>query len=164
MTEPTASTPTVQTRQARGTFEVALPSLAPFHDAPDARLGRRGIDKRFAGDLAGVSRGEMISAGTAVQGSAAYSALEHVEGTLAGQRGAFTLQHTGVMARGTPSLAVTVVPDSGTGELEGLTGTMTIEVTGGQHHYVFDYALPAAAPPAAGPLPGAMPVAGPTAA
>lgn len=150
-TPNTPNTPNTVSGQARGAFEVTLAPLAPYHDAGDARLGRRAIDKRFAGDLEGVSRGEMLSARTAVQGSAAYSALERVEGTLAGRKGAFTLQHTGVMARGVPSLAVAVVPDSGTGELAGLTGMMTIEVTGGEHRYVFDYALPPAAMSAADP-------------
>jgi hypothetical protein len=79
---------------------------------------------------------------TAVKGSAGYVAIEQVTGVLRGRRGTFFLQHRGVMDRGTPTLSVTVVPDSGTGELEGLSGTMTIDIAGGEHSYTFDYALP----------------------
>jgi hypothetical protein len=130
------------TVQGRGTFEVTLTPLATYHDAADAHFGRRSIDKRFAGDLEGTSRGEMITAGTAVQGSIVYSALERIEGTFAGRRGAFTVQHTGVMARGAESLSIVVVPDSGTGELTGIAGTMGIEMVERQHHYTFEFTLP----------------------
>lgn len=128
---------TVLTTRATGTFEV---QLAPQETA--APLGRMSIDKQFHGDLQGTSKGEMLAAMTAVEGSAAYVALEQVTGTLAGRTGTFVLQHTGVMDRGTPSLTVTVVPDSGTGELAGITGTMRIIIEGGRHSYEFDYALP----------------------
>ncbi len=100
------------------------------------------LDKRFHGDLDATSNGEMIAAGTTVKGSAAYSALERVTGTLHGHAGSFVLQHTGVMNRGVPSLVITVVPDSGTGALAGLAGTMTIDIApGGAHAYRFDYTL-----------------------
>ena len=85
----------------------------------------------------------MLAAGTAVKGSAGYVAIERVTGTLGGKSGGFVLMHTGIMNRGTPSLTVTVVPDSGTGDLTGLTGTMAIEITGGKHFYVLEYDLPA---------------------
>lgn len=129
-------------REARGTFEVKLNALPPYHEATDAMLGRRSIDKQFRGDLDAMSRGEMLSAGTAVQGSAGYVAIEHVTGTLGGRRGAFVLQHYATMTRGAPHLVITVVPDSGTGELVGLTGAMSIVIEGGRHSYVFAYALP----------------------
>ena len=126
----------------RGEFEVKLVSL-PTHDtAEGSPLGRRSIDKTFRGDLAAASVGEMLAAGPAVKGSAGYVAIERVTGTLGGKAGSFVLMHTGVMNRGTPSLSVIVVPDSGTGELIGLTGTMAIEITGGKHFYVFEYDLP----------------------
>lgn len=95
----------------------------------------------FRGDLEGTSKGEMLTGGTRVKGSAAYVAMERVSGTLNGKRGTFILHHTGVMTRGAPSLAITVVPDSGTGELEGLSGTMSIEIANGKHSYVFEYTL-----------------------
>ena len=132
------------TARATGPFEVQLKPLPTYETADGAMLGRMSIDKQFRGDLDATSRGEMLSAGTAVKGSAAYSAVERVSGTLGGRRGTFVLQHTGVMNRGTPSLLVTVVPDSGTGELAGLTGTMAIHVEGGRHSYTFEYALPEA--------------------
>ena len=125
--------------RASGTFEVKLAPLQAY--AEDPALGRLSIDKQFRGDLEATSRGEMLSAGTAVQGSAGYVAIERVSGTLHGRAGTFVLQHNGTMARGAPSLSVTVVPDSGTGELAGLAGTMSIDVSGGNHSYTFDYTL-----------------------
>ena len=127
------------TRTASGTFEVTLapqawPEVEPL-------LGRRTIDKRFHGDLDAASLGQMLSAGTAVAGSAGYVAMERVVGTLHGQRGSFVLQHNATMNRGAPQLSIAVVPDSGTDELVGLSGTMRIRVEDGRHHYAFDYAL-----------------------
>lgn len=99
-------------------------------------------DKTFQGDLAGVSKSEMsTAAGIAVKESAAYSAVERLTGTLQG-KGSFALQHTGIMDRGKPSLTITVVPDSATGELTGLTGKMDIIIEGKEHKHVFEYALP----------------------
>lgn len=137
-----AAPPSGAPGQAHGTFEVKLNALAPYHGAADAMLGRRSIDKQFHGDLEGASRGEMLSAGTAVPGSAGYVAVEHVTGALHGRRGTFVLQHYATMTRGAPHLVITVVPDSGTGELVGLTGTMSIEIAAGRHSYAFAYALP----------------------
>jgi hypothetical protein len=129
---------------ASGPFDVKLTPQA--NDAPGegAALGRLSIDKRFHGDLDATSVGEMISAMTAVKGSASYSAIERVSGALHGRTGTFALQHTGIMNRGVPQLTITVVPDSGTGELAGLTGTMGIQIETGQHAYTFDYSFEAA--------------------
>lgn len=138
------------TVRATGPFDVQLKPIPAYETDAGAMLGRMSIDKQFHGDLEATSRGEMITAGTAVKGSAAYSAVERVSGTLEGRRGTFVLQHTGVMDRGAPSLAITVVPDSGTGELAGLAGVMAIQIEGGKHAYTFDYELPAA-PGAAAP-------------
>jgi hypothetical protein len=99
------------------------------------------IDKRFHGELDGTSTGTMLSAGTAVAGSAGYVAIERVTGTLCGKRGSFALQHSGTMNRGAPSLSVTVVPDSGTDELAGLRGSMQIIIEKGKHSYDFDYEI-----------------------
>lgn len=127
---------------ATGTFDVKLGPL-PLADATEGTLlARLSIDKHFHGDLDATSKGEMLSAGTAVQGSAGYVAIERVTGTLEGRRGTFVLQHTGTMNRGVPDLSVTVVPDSGTAELVGLTGRMTIDIANGQHSYTFSYSLP----------------------
>lgn len=125
--------------RASGTFEVKLTPL----DA-EGVPGRMSIDKQFHGGLQGTSRGQMLAAMTGTEGSAGYVAIEQVTGTLAGRGGTFVLQHSGIMNRGAPSLTITVVPDSGTGGLAGLEGTMTIEVADGRHSYVFDYTLPAA--------------------
>lgn len=123
---------------ARGTFEV---KLTPQADG-DAGLARMILDKQFHGDLEAASQGQMLSAGTAVQGSAGYVALERVSGSLQGRTGTFVLQHHGLMNRGTPSLTITVVPDSGTGELTGIAGTMRIEIADGRHSYDFEHTLP----------------------
>ena len=129
--------------KATGTFEVKL-TPQPVADG----LGRMTIDKTFSGDLEGSSVGEMLSAMGGVNGSAGYVAIEKVSGKLGGRGGTFVLQHSGSMDRGTPSLVVTVVPDSGTGELAGLTGKLGIRIEGGQHFYDFEYSLdrPAAPP------------------
>lgn len=128
------------TTRAGGTFEVRL---SPQVDGAEAgsRLGRLLIDKRFGGDLEATSKGQMLAFRSGVEGSAGYVALEHVEGTLAGRAGSFVLQHSGTMERGAQQLSVTVVPDSGTGELSGLAGRMNIVVAEGRHSYEFDYTL-----------------------
>ena len=128
------------TMHATGTFDVKLTPQAA--EDGDAGLGRMTIDKQFHGDLEGTSKGFMLSsAGTIVKGSGGYVAMEKVTGTLKGRAGSFVLQHSGTMTRGTPQLSVTVVPDSGAGELEGITGTLTIKIDQGKHSYTFDYSL-----------------------
>jgi hypothetical protein len=132
----------IVTTRATGTFDVKLTPQANDNPAEGSPLGRLTIDKQFHGDLEGMSKGEMLTAGSStIKNSAGYVAVERVTGTLHGRKGTFALQHTGVMTRGEGSLAITVVPDSGTGELTGLTGTMSIEIANGKHSYVFEYAL-----------------------
>jgi hypothetical protein len=127
--------------RASGTFEVAM-KPQPLHDHPeDAVLGRMTLDKKFHGDLEATGKGEMLTAVTATEGSAGYVAIERVTGTLKGRSGTFVLQHSGTMTRGTPQLIITVVPDSGTGQLAGLAGTMTIDIADGKHSYGFEYTL-----------------------
>lgn len=126
----------VSTR-ATGTFQV---QMAPQETA--AAIGRMSLDKQFHGDLEATGKGEMLAVQSGVQGSAGYVALEQVTGTLHGRTGTFYLQHTGTMDRGTPSLSITVVPDTGTGELVGLTGRLNIIIESGKHAYEFDYTLP----------------------
>lgn len=128
---------------AKGSFHVELKRLGEPDAHDGVTLGRMSIDKRFEGDLAGTSRGQMLSALTAVQGSAGYVAIEQVTGTLQDRSGSFVFQHSGSMAHGAQSLSITVVPDSGTGALVGLTGTFKLEIVNGRHFYEFDYDLPA---------------------
>jgi hypothetical protein len=127
----------------KGPFDVELEPLGG--DAADwGGFDRRSIDKSFHGELEATSRGQMLAAGTEVRGSAAYVALERVTGELRGRRGTFVLQHSAVMDRGLPQLSIAVVPDSGTGELAGLSGRMQIEIReGGAHFYEFAFTLPA---------------------
>jgi Protein of unknown function (DUF3224) len=132
-------------QHASGSFEVKITPLTLHHPNADWKLSRMAIDKTFSGDLVATSSGEMLAAGTAVSGSAGYVAIERVEGKLAGHKGSFVLQHNGTMDREQPSLNVSVVPDSGTEELTGLIGSMSIKITGGKHYYEFDYSLKAAA-------------------
>jgi hypothetical protein len=139
----TASRETTVTTRATGTFEVKM-TPQPADSAGSTALGRMTLDKRFHGDLEGTSKGQMLAAGTAVKGSAGYVALEEVTGTLEGRRGTFVLQHSGTMNRGAPQLSITVVPDSGTDELAGLTGRMTIDIADGKHSYDFNYTLSSA--------------------
>ena len=130
---------------ARGTFEVKLAPLDAADAAGDGnQLGRMSIDKVITGDLQASTRGQMLSALTATKGSAGYVAIERVVGTLQGRQGSFVLQHTGRMDRGAQSLAIHVVPDSGTGELAGLRGEFRLTITDGVHSYELDYALPEA--------------------
>ena len=132
------------TTHARGTFDVKLNSQSSEEDTDGTGLGRLSIDKQFHGDLEATSKGEMLSAGTSVKGSAGYVAIERVRGALQGRTGTFILQHSGTMTRGAPQLTITVVPDSGTGGLEEISGMMTINIVKGKHFYEFDYTLPAA--------------------
>jgi hypothetical protein len=123
--------------KAHGDFEVKLTPQS----AADAPIGRMSIDKQFHGDLEATSKGEMLAFMTSVKGSAGYVAMEQVTGALNGRTGAFVLQHTGTMARGDQQQSVTVVPDSGTDELKGLAGKMTIIIANGKHSYDFDYEI-----------------------
>jgi hypothetical protein len=126
-----------------GTFDVKVTPQKPDNEpAETARLGRMSLDKVFYGDLAGQSKGEMLSFMTEVKGSAGYVAMERFTGTLDGRAGSFVLQHNGTMTRGEPQLTVTVVPDSGIDQLTGLTGSLAIRVESKQHFYDFDYELP----------------------
>jgi hypothetical protein len=126
---------------ATGSFEVKLSPQSDDH-LQNTTLGRMSIDKQIHGDLEATSKGEMLTGGDVAKGSAGYVAIELVTGTLKGRSGSFVLQHSGTMTRGTPQLTVSVVPDSGTGQLTGLTGTMTIKITDGKHFYDFAYTLP----------------------
>lgn len=129
------------TNRASGTFEVKLNPQAPDDGVGDPTVSRMLIDKQFHGDLEATSVGQMLAVGTNVEGSAGYVAIERVTGTLHGQSGVFALQHNGTMTRGVPQLIINVVPDSGTGQLAGLSGRMTINIADGKHFYDFEYTL-----------------------
>lgn len=129
------------TLHAKGTFDVKVAPVAE-DKADGSTLGRYSLDKQYHGDLEATSKGEMLTAGTDVKGSAGYVAMERVTGTLSGLKGSFVLQHTGTMNRGTMQLSVSVVPDSGTEQLAGITGTLNIIIADGKHSYDFEYSLP----------------------
>jgi hypothetical protein len=130
-------------KRATGSFEVTLQPLSNVDVSSNPLLGRMRLTKKFSGDLAAEALGQMLSAGTGTRGSACYVAIDHVTGELEGRRGSFLLQHTGVMNRGEPSLSITVVPDSVTDELAGLSGTLSINIVDGRHFYDFIYSVPA---------------------
>lgn len=124
---------------ATGTFEVKLKPQTD--EVGDPAVGRMSIEKEFHGDLEATSNGQMLAVQGDVKGSAGYVAMERVKGTLAGRQGSFALQHTGTMDRGVPTLSVTVVPDSGTADLAGISGRMTINIVEKKHFYEFEYEL-----------------------
>jgi Protein of unknown function (DUF3224) len=138
---PSEPTEPSMTTRASGTFDVKMNPRTPAEDELDS-LARMVLDKSFSGDLEATSQGQMLAFRTPVEGSAGYVAMEVVRGTLQGRRGTFVLQHSGIMNRGEASLTLVVVPDSGTDELEGLSGSMAIVIEEGKHLYEFDYTLP----------------------
>jgi hypothetical protein len=128
---------------AAGALEVKVDPQGEADKAEGSTLGRYSLDKQYHGDLEATAKGTMLTAGTDVKGSAGYVALERVTGTLQGRSGSFVLQHSGTMAHGELQLSITVVPDSGTGQLTGIAGKMNIIIAAGKHSYEFDYTLPA---------------------
>jgi hypothetical protein len=133
------------TQHAAGPFDVKMaPQPQKKDDTNEAGFGRMLGDKHYHGDLEATAKVEMLASGTGAKGSSgAYVALERVTGVLKGRSGSFVLVHTGIMTRGTPQLTIAVVPESGTGQLAGIAGTMTIEIApDGKHSYDFNYTLP----------------------
>jgi hypothetical protein len=128
------------TQQAIGTFEV---KLTPVEDSPaDPTMGRMTIDKQWSGDLTGTSRGQMLNGGDMKTGSAGYVAIEKFTGTVKGRKGSLIFQHSATMTSGQGDLTITVVPNSGTEELKGISGKLTIKIESGKHFYDFEYSLP----------------------
>lgn len=128
---------------AAGTFDVKVEAQGEVDKAEGSTLGRYSLDKQYHRDLEGTAKGTMLTAGTDVKGSAGYVAIERVTGTLKGRSGSFALQHSGTMAHGEQQLSITVVPDSGTGQLVGIAGKLIVIIAGGKHSYEFEYSLPA---------------------
>ncbi len=130
---------------AKGSFTVKM-TPHPWHEsnggesAVDHSLARFTLDKQYQGDLEATGDGQMLSAGSPST-SAVYVAIEKVTGSLQGRKGSFVLYHTGIMNRGVPTLTITVAPDSGTGDLTGLSGSLTIKIADGKHSYEFAYSL-----------------------
>jgi uncharacterized protein DUF3224 len=132
------------TTRASGPFDVKLNPLDKYDTAAGSLLSRLSLDKQYRGDLEATGVGEMLATGTSVKGSAGYVAMERVTGTLHGKRGTFVFQHSSTLNRGAPTQRISVVPDSGTDQLTGLTGTMEIKIDDGKHSYLFEYSLPGA--------------------
>lgn len=126
---------------ARGPMDVNIEGEPPYLEQDGLKLNRNVVRKVFSGDMVGASEAQMIAAFTATPGSAGYVAIEHFTGSVRGRSGSFVLQHSGVMTRGDGRLKVTIVPDSGTGDLAGISGTLEIHNNEGQHSYVLDYEL-----------------------
>ncbi len=129
-------------RQVSGSFDVKAGPLEPYNKE-DKAIGRYSLDKQYHGALEGASRGEMLAFGTGAPGSSGgYVAIEKFTGKLEARDGSFALQHSSTMTKGRPDMNIFVVPDSGTGELAGISGEMRIANDAGKHSYVFDYTLP----------------------
>lgn len=141
LTGETHVTTTRVTTHARGSFEVKLNPQGSDDTVQGVSIGRTSVEKSFEGDLTGTSEAEMLTAMGSVKGSAVYVAIERVTGTLDGRSGTFVLAHRGTMTRGAQDLVITIVPDSGTGGLAGLAGSMAITITGGRHLYDLEYTL-----------------------
>ena len=129
-------------QQATGTFEVKMQPQGDGDVAAGSTLGRMSLDKRFSGDLEATGKGEMLAARSDLPTSAAYVAIERVSGSLKGRDGSFALVHKGVMTRDAQNLVIEVVPDTGTGRLAGIAGSLGIRIEEGRHYYDFEYTLP----------------------
>jgi len=134
--------PAAETHSVSGSFDVKITPLTLDDKDAGTRFARMALVKHYHGDLEAEAKGEMLTAGTAIKDSAGYVAIEKVAGTLRGRKGSFALQHSATMNRGVPQLSITVVPDSGTEELTGLTGSMTVQIDGAKHGYVFEFTMP----------------------
>lgn len=131
--------------QATGTFEVKVTPLPEDEKVTGVKVGRLAIDKEWSGDIVGTSRGEMMTGETQVKGSGGYVAIEVMSVSVKGRRGTFTLMHHATMKSGGDfQMLITVIPDSGTGDLAGLAGRLTLDLAGGKHAYAFEYTLPEA--------------------
>jgi hypothetical protein len=137
-----AQTGATVTKHATGPFDVKLAPQGEPDKADGSTLARYSLDKQYHGDLDATATGTMLTAGTDVKGSAGYVAIERVTGKLNGRTGSFVLQHSGTLTRGAAEQSITVVPDSGTGQLAGVTGKLTVIIEAGKHSYSFDYTLP----------------------
>ncbi len=124
---------------AQGSLDVTISAEPPFVEQDGLTLSRNVVTKKFHGDMTGDSEAQMIAAFTGTPGSAGYVAIEHFTGSVGERAGSFVLQHSGMMNRGDAQLRVTIVPDSGTGELAGISGTLEIDNQDGQHSYVLSY-------------------------
>ncbi len=102
---------------ASGTFDVKVAPQTATEFETSVGLARYSIDKEIHGELEATSKGEMLATNTEVKGSAAYVALEKVTGMLNGRAGTFILQHSASMTSNSQQMLITVVPDSGTGQL-----------------------------------------------
>ena len=127
---------------AHGPMDVTMEAEPPFLEQGGLKLNRNAVSKTFYGEMAGTSEAQMLAAFTATPGSAGYVAIEHFTGSVNGKSGSFAMQHSGIMNRGDAQLTVSIVPDSGSGELTGISGTLDIENSDGQHSYVLNYDFP----------------------
>jgi hypothetical protein len=136
----------IMARHAAGDFDVKTTPLPPDDGTSGTIVARYALVKQYHGDLEAAAKGEMLGAGDASKGAAGYVAIEQVVGTLQGHSGSFALQHIGALDQNGHRLSIIVVPGSGSGELAGIAGTLTILNTDGKHSYTFDYTLPPTTP------------------
>lgn len=135
-------TSTSSQRHARGSFSVEVTPQAPDNPAAQGSgLSRLSLQKQFQGDLEGTGQGEMLGAGDG-KTSGGYVALEKITGSLGGRKGSFVMIHRALMVGGVPQeWTIDVIPESGTDELKGLSGSFKITIADGKHNYEFAYTL-----------------------
>jgi hypothetical protein len=122
---------------ALGTFDV---KLQPGPSELDGAVSRFELSKTFHGDLEAVGAGVMLSCGDPQSGSAGYVAIETVRGRLSGREGGFALQQLGLVRAGSQTLYYEVVPGSGDGELQNITGTFHLTIDdNGTHRFELVY-------------------------
>ena len=126
---------------ARGSFTVHIKPDPPYLDQDGIKLNRNFVSKEYSGDLIGVAEAQMLAAYANTPGSAGYVAIERFTGSIGERQGSFVLQHHGIMNKGDAQLTVTIVPDSGTGKLSGISGALQIDIHEGQHSYTLTYSL-----------------------
>ena len=126
-----------------GPFEVKAFPLDLDETSKSVGIARMRFEKQFSGSLNARSTVAFTGMLNKETGSGAYVALEVVDGSIDGRHGKFHFQHSCTMNRGQQEQSIKVVPDSGTGDLVGITGEMKIEIKeGGSHFYTFEYSLP----------------------
>lgn len=132
--------------QAKGTFEVKIVKTEGTDLEKEAGIGRMTIDKLWSGDLTGISKGAMLTSATESTGSMAYVALEKVNADFGGKMGSFYFSHNATMNKADAAsgiMKIVVVKGSGTDDLAGLSGELTITIDANRAHaYVFNYNLP----------------------
>ena len=116
-----AMTDAITSRTIEAEFEIDRWEEAAYEEPDEGpKLTRIVIRKTYRGALEGTGVTEVLTAQGA-EGSG-YVASERIEATLDGRHGTFVIQHGGLADREDRRTFGTVVPNSGTAQLAGLSG------------------------------------------